>query len=330
MAVPYLLEKRIASVKRSLNWLPRRFYRDDHPDPANAIFISGAGRSGTTWLMEVLNAANDCRILYEPFNCEHVRLCRHFSARQYLRVDNDDPSYREPASAIFSGKVRDPWIDQYNRCRNADRRLIKDVRSTLMLKWLRNQFPQTPIIFIIRHPCAVSLSRLDFGWPTDLRERVFLQQADLVADHLRALMPQLAWADDPFERHVVDWCIENYVPLVQLHSGDAYIAFYEDLILQPAQEFAKLYNFLKRPFDDAMLERRHRRSASSRRRRGNLRIRRTRDDLAYGWRQHVSTSQIETTKRITSIFGLDQIYDEKFSPDPGRLQTLLSGTGAYA
>lgn len=328
MSIPYFIQARVGAFRRNLSWSMRRFYRDDDPDPAKSIFICGAGRSGTTWLVEVFNSTNEYRMLYEPFNCEQVRRCRHFSARQYLRPLNDDPAYLEPARAIFSGAIRDPWIDQYNRCKNARSRLIKDVRCTLMLKWIRNHFPETPMIFIIRHPCAVALSRLDYGWRTDLRENVFFPQKSLMADYLAPLTEQLAWANSPFERHVVDWCIENFVPLAQLDKGDVHLVFYENLLVSPTEELRKLFDFLKRPFDESILERRHRRSASSRLRRGNLGVVRSRDNPVDGWRRHVSPSELEAAGRITKIFGLDRIYGDSSGPNPSEVQAMITNVGA--
>ena len=50
------------------------------------------------------------------------------------------------ASMILSGRFHDPWSDQYNRRPVAGRRLIKEVRANLWVKWLRTQFPQVPAI----------------------------------------------------------------------------------------------------------------------------------------------------------------------------------------
>lgn len=52
------------------------------------------------------------------------------------------------------------------------------------LKWLRIRFPKVPLLFILRHPCAVVLSRKELGWPADSDLEPFLQQESLIEDFL--------------------------------------------------------------------------------------------------------------------------------------------------
>jgi hypothetical protein len=162
-------------VRCTFNAFAHSFYLDHDPDIAKSVFICGAGRSGTTWLAEILNRSGSFRYLYEPFNRGQVRQCRHFSARQYMRPSDHRTEYLGVAEAIFSGKIRSGWIDQYNSWGLTRYRLIKDVRSTLMLKWIRDHFPQMPIVFVVRHPCAVAFSRCKEGWRTDLRDAFTLK-----------------------------------------------------------------------------------------------------------------------------------------------------------
>lgn len=330
MSLPYFAAERLRSAKRNLTWLRTRFYRDSNKDSSKSIFVCGAGRSGTTWLVEVLNSSNELRMLYEPFNCDRVRRCKHFQSRQYLRPDVSDRAYLEPAREIFTGTIRDPWIDQFNRCKNASARLIKDVRSTLMLKWIRNNFPHMPIVFIIRHPCAVALSRVDYGWPTDLRERVFSPQKQLMEDHIGDRLAQISWANSPFQRQVADWCVETFVPLEQLADSDAYVVFYERLMADPAGELRKLFDFLGRRFDESALERLDRQSASSKVRRGNLGVERARQRGLNGWRRHVSTADLEAAIEIMRVFGLDGIYGDDSQPDSARVKAMLAKAAAGA
>jgi hypothetical protein len=311
-------------IRRNLSWHMRRFYPNADPSPAKSVFVCGAGRSGTTWLVEALNANNEYRMMYEPFNCNQVRACSRFYERQYLRPNDGNPDYLDPAAAIFSGNMRDPWIDQYNHCRNPRGRLIKDVRSTLMLKWIRTHFPEMPIVFIMRHPCAVALSRLDLGWRTDLREKVFFAQSTLVEDFLETFADAITWAEAPFERYVVDWSIENLIPLAQLGAEDAYVVFYENLVLNPVEEFQKIFSFLKRPFEESMLLTLHRRSASSRLKRGNLGAIRMHGNNIESWKKYVSAAQVAAAMKVIEIFGLDRVYGIDAQPRCTDAQSLFA------
>ena len=80
--------------------------------------------------------------MFEPFHCKKVTLLKGWRYHQYLRSDNRDEKFLEPATTILGGKIRNEWIDQFNRKRIVRKRLIKDIRANLLLKWIRENFPE--------------------------------------------------------------------------------------------------------------------------------------------------------------------------------------------
>jgi hypothetical protein len=312
-----------AGIGRVFNIVAHWLYLDLEPAYLRSVFICGAPRSGTTWLAEVLNHANDYRYIYEPFNREHVSLCRHFSERQYVRPHDDRPQFLEPARAIFAGRIRNGWVDQHNRKAIASRRLIKDVRSTLMLKWICEHFPGMPIVFMLRHPCAVANSRVKVGYANDLND-VLLRQPSLMEDHLAPFADQMSREQSAFEHQITDWCVENYVPLATLGKGDVYLAFYERLCVDPESELRKLFAFLKMPFDESS-RRRIARPSSTSRRRGERSAMLAGESLIDGWRKHVSAAEQKASEHITRVFGLDRIYGESSLPDAQFAESLIGG-----
>ena len=292
---------------RILNAIAHSFYWDYNNDVAKSVLVCGAGRSGTTWLAETINATNEFRYLYEPFNREHVPECRYFAPFQYLRPQEDDARYLGAARAIFSGRIRNAWIDQYNRRIIVRRRLIKDVRSSLMLKWIRNHFPEMPIVFVVRHPCAVAVSRIKLGFRTDRRDE-YCADRKLMADYLLPLSDEVQRADSAFERHIVDWCVSNLVPFSQLQKGDVFLAFYENICAAPEKEFERLYKYLGMAFDGSVLTRLNTPSASTGRKIMRTSRAHSAEQAVDGWRKHVSTENLAFTERITQAFGLYDIY----------------------
>jgi len=145
---------------------------------------------------------------------------RTFRNRQYLRPDDDDPRFVDPARLVLTGKLRNVWADNFNRRLIAKKRLIKDIRANLFLKWLDVHFPGMPIVLLLRHPFAVASSRLHHDWSNDLAD--FLKQDALMADFLEPHRRLIETVGDPFEKHVVQWCVENWVPLKQFRRGDNY------------------------------------------------------------------------------------------------------------
>jgi hypothetical protein len=286
--------------------------KGDHRD---AVFLAGSGRSGTTWLSEVINYKGGYRYVFEPFNPARVSAFGHFRSKQYLRPDDTSEAFLEPARLALSGALKDPWTDRFNARFMARRRLIKDIRANLLLLWMRANFPGMPIILLLRHPCAVVTSRLALGWKDNLGET--MAQEDLVEDFLLPMEAEIRAARDDFERHLFLWCIDNYVPLRQFARGEIHLAFYEDLLDNPEGGLRSLFGFLGEDLDDRVYARLGRPSLLSRRD--------APPPSVDGWRAHVDASQLERALEILALFGLDRVYGEGPMPDPSGAYSLMKG-----
>jgi hypothetical protein len=282
---------------------------DRHPDHRAAVFLAGTGRSGTTWVSDIINYANEYRYMFEPFHPQKVRICSHFRYRQYLRPDNQDQAFIEPAKAILTGRIRSRWIDSQNRKLLASKRLIKDIRANLLMYWMRARFPGMPLILIFRHPCAVANSKLKLGWDTHLNE--FLEQEDLMEDFLEPFRQEMERAETDFDKHVFLWCVENYVPLKQFERGELHLAFYETFCRNPGGEIDRLFSFLGRRPDPRALA--NLRTPSTMTRKDSAIV--SGDSLIDGWRKHVTDRQIDRAVEILSLFGLDKVYGHGSIPN---------------
>jgi hypothetical protein len=277
-------------------------------DHRNSVFIAGSGRSGTTWVSEIVNHRNGYRLVFEPFHPGKVGICGNFRRKQYLRPDDRREEYLEPARTVLTGGLRSTWTDRFNRKFVARRRLIKDIRANLLLGWMRENFQGMPIVLLLRHPCAVAASRLALGWKDNLSET--MDQEQLVEDFLLPVEAEIRGARDDFERHVFSWCIENYVPLRQFGPGEIHLSFYENFLAQPDDEVRRLLAFLGEDFDGRVYH--------ALRRKGE-------GPSVDAWRRSVSDSRLERTIEILGLFGLDRVYAEGAMPDPSGAHALMSG-----
>jgi len=276
----------------------------DHRD---AVFLAGSGRSGTTWVSEIINYRKEYRFVFEPFHPGKVRVCKNFRRKQYLRPDDRREEYLGPARTILTGGLRSAWTDRFNRRFVARRRLIKDIRANLLLGWMRANFPGMPMILLLRHPCAVAASRISLGWRDNLSET--MEQGDLVEDFLLPVEAEIRTARDAFERHVFSWCVENYVPLRQFGAGEIQLSFYENFLAHPEDEIPRLFNFLGEDFDARVYPT----------------LRRPKDTKGSvdAWRRCVSSSQLRRTVEILALFGLDRVYGEGAMPDRSGAHALM-------
>ncbi|HLJ84295.1 MAG TPA: sulfotransferase domain-containing protein [Candidatus Eremiobacteraceae bacterium] len=288
---------------RAVRALAAQVHLDIGGDQRATVFLAGSGRGGTTWIAEIINHDNKYRFIFEPFAALHVPMCRAFSNRQYLRTGDTRPEFVEPAKAIVSGKIRNGWTDFYNRRLISKRRLIKDIRAGLFLRWLSDLSPGMPIVLVLRHPCAVAASRVRYSWGFDMSE--FLGQSQLVADYLSPLRDRLAAISDPFEAHVARWCIENMVPVRQFCKGEIHVAFYESFRSDPRREVSRLFEFLQRPLDDAVFAHIARPSSMAWESAGGIKQGGSRSD---GWRSLITNAQAGRALDILKWFDLDRIY----------------------
>ena len=284
-------------------------------DHRSSVFLAGSGRSGTTWLSQIINYRRGYRYIFEPFNPREVGPFRHFRTKQYLRPEDRREEFLEPARLVLTGGLRDPWTDRFNGRIVARRRLIKDIRANLLLGWMRVNFPGMPIILLLRHPCAVVASRLDLGWKDNLSET--MEQRELVDDFLLPMEAEIRAAQGDFERHLFLWCIDNYVPLRQFGPQEIHLTFYENLLARPEVELRSLFASLGEDFDERVYARLGHPSPMSRK---NVPA-----PSVEGWRTRVSAHQLKRANEILRLFGLDRLYGEEARPDTSGAYALMDG-----
>jgi hypothetical protein len=157
------------------------------------LIIAGSGRSGTTWVLDVLAEANNLRPVFEPLNPFGVSEARPFCNR-YLRENDYEPELKCFMEKIFNGKLNHIWpntrflpsllrpsiskmsswnynytllsryknflIQYYYYVRKKSfRPITKFIRANLMLDWIERNFG-AKIVYIVRHPGAVVASKI--------------------------------------------------------------------------------------------------------------------------------------------------------------------------
>lgn len=279
----------------------------ENGDIRQTVFLAGTGRGGTTWVSNLINYDGAFRYVFEPFRPSRVPAVRSFSTRQYLRPENREARFLEPARAVLSGRVKNRWVDGHNARLWVQRRLIKDIRTNLLLKWMRTHFPAVPVVLLVRHPCATALSRTQMGWPAPLG--LFLEQEALMDDHLAPFAALLrsasgTSASGAFEQHLLMWCVENYVPLRQFAPGEVHLAFYERFHTDAEAETRRLFAHVGRRFDPAACAALERPSATARREGA---VHTGRDPLT-DWQRQLSASQKARAAELLARFRLDRLY----------------------
>lgn len=286
----------------------RNTFLVDFGELSGTVILAGTGRSGTTWVENIINANNDYRVMFEPFYSGKIDLLSGWKYRQYLRVDDRRDIYLDSARTILSGNIRDNWVDRYNTRWVAKKRLVKDIRIMLFLGWIKSNFPEIPIVFLMRHPCAVALSKVKLGWDTHLDE--FVSQPELLEDYLAPYEDLLGQSLSVFEKHIVLWCVESYVPLCQFSSNEILVVFYEELCANPDVEVKRIYSHINSNVTDGYEAAFSTPSALSRKESAIN----TGSDLVDAWRNALSDAEVSRAIELCGLFGLDRVYGAQSMP----------------
>lgn len=213
----------------------------------DAVLVVGTGRSGTTWVGDVIAAATHSRILFEPFVLRqdghflHLNQFTFGNPQGYLNrsiyLNGNEPdldSYKTQIDSIFGGRIRSPWIDQEVQPGIYGRRLIKDIRANLMLAFMARTWPGLKICFIIRNPVMVidsMMAKNKDGWMFDWMPSHALDQPRLMQDWLNPFQKDIERGETQVERLALRWCVENYIPLQQIQDLNNVLTIrYEDLV----------------------------------------------------------------------------------------------------
>jgi hypothetical protein len=215
------------------------------PTPSEAILLAGSGRSGTTWVSDLLCRVPGTQRIFEP-----LRQAARWrppgtwpSVRSpYLRPEGEYPGWHALLRDVLTGRCRSYWTDPSRTSFFPDRYLIKEIRANLMLGYIHDHF-QPRIIHVLRHPCAVVASRTRLDWRVNLGD--LLQQEELLEDELAGLAGDIERArSDSVASHAIWWAVESHVAGRQLRERPHFRAYYERLVSEPEASLRAMLEWL--------------------------------------------------------------------------------------
>ncbi|MCK5361175.1 MAG: sulfotransferase domain-containing protein, partial [Gammaproteobacteria bacterium] len=124
------------------------------------VWVIGDGRSGTTWLSDLINYDTQYHFIFEPVHPQRRREMRGYDLFKYLRHEQKDEKLEQFCNQVFNGKVftHDSAVPaRFPMC--PDKILVKDIFAHLMAKWVLNQNPEVKLVVLLRHPFSVALSK---------------------------------------------------------------------------------------------------------------------------------------------------------------------------
>jgi hypothetical protein len=288
------------------------------PEGHQDIFLFSTPRSGSTWLMELIWSQPGFKACNEPLDLRNPMVRRYLRITNWLELYNHNasPALHRYFQALCKGRLHamDP-VPFRGSYRLVTHRIIFKIINggEDRVNWFRDTF-NGQIVYLIRHPIAVSLSREYFPrvqaqLKSDYRQHFSKEQIDIAQ--------RLLENGSRLEQGVLAWCLENAVPL-RMATDDWLIIAYEELVFDPRPVIAKLAERLALPEPEHMLNRLAIPSAvkakSSPETQQALELGTDRRWLVEKWRSHVGEREERQAMEILAHFQLDVYQPGEFLP----------------
>ena len=272
------------------------------------LILAGSGRSGTTWILDVLSELNGLRPVFEPLHPDAIPVASPYT-NKYIASEERHPKLQKFLDTVFDGSFNSLWSDyrirtnllmprlssfsspgsmkalwgewasavkrykRYGRLLKSSPVLVKIIRGNLMLGWLREHY-NARIVFVVRHPGAVVESRLRISGPSwDTGPMLESYRNGQMLGPLEERYASLLNSKlDPAEAHTLIWCIENQLPMERASIDGYPVIFYESLLSDGEREWQRIvaaFEVPVNPFGSEVLSKPSQQSALARRKKIN-------------------------------------------------------------
>lgn len=292
------------------------------------IWLLGDGRSGTTWVCDLINYEKKYREMFEPFHPRYISDVNFIVPHQYIRPYELDDEIKKVANDIFSGKFTHERVDSANHFRLYEGIIVKDIFANLLCYSLWLNFQKVKPVLLLRNPFAVSLSKLkkkSWFWMTDPMD--LLNQKHLYADYLYAfedLIKQTSAKRNYILNQILIWSIINYIPLRQFHMGSIHICFYEKIYMDPEKEIRGIFEFIENSpkinLDKVKLRKIISRPSRMAGKGSNMLI--GASPIA-SWKDEIPPNIIDEGFNILQHFGFENLYDDESIPNEDVIKKMV-------
>jgi len=286
------------------------------PKAVEKVWLLGDGRSGTTWIMKLINHESRYITMFEPFHPEKIQQISDIKPNLFVPSEATNDVLKDFYKRVFEGDYIDPRISSKRKISVGLGVLVKDIFANLMAHSVCRQFSEVKPILLIRNPFAVAVSKLKKeSWSWANTPNVFLNQVSLneylSSEHL-TIISRLEKSNNPFMNQILTWAIINYIPLRQFSSDELQVIFYEHFYLNATEEICRLNHYIncgdcstlprdllcnpvkKNDFQSNLV---HGKSPLS------------------AWREVLSGSQMNDANVVLESFGLAGLYSSADLPD---------------
>ncbi len=211
------------------------------------IFIFSTPRSGSTWTKELFSSQRGMKFVNEPLNIRTASISDYLRTSDWrdLYADPVNPKVLEYFDSLESGHRDTSFVNTFPFKDNY--RFVTDRIVYKILHGLEDRIEEISqrynghIVYLMRHPIAVSLSRKACPRLQAFLDSPFRRH---FTDHQIAYSQDLINNGDQVSRMVLSWCLQNFVPL-RAPNKDWLFLTYEQLTLDPEPVLEKACDVLR-------------------------------------------------------------------------------------
>jgi len=287
------------------------------------ILVTGAHRSGTTWVGKMLAADADTAYISEPLNVLHrPGVFRAPVKHWYTYIDHENESEYLPAFhellnfeyhtllEIRSIRSRKDFLRMgrdfhtfFIGNMHGQRALLKDPFAVFSAPWFAQKL-NCQVVITLRHPAAFASSLKRLNWFFDFRD--LLDQPALMRDHLEAERAEMESIkpDDIIGQAALLWrMIYRFVHSTRSLFPDFKIVRHKDLALDPVEAYKALYKSLGLTFDkkveDIILNSSNSENPAELSKRNTHSVKLDSRASVENWKKHLNTDEITRIRKMT-------------------------------
>jgi hypothetical protein len=230
------------------------------------IFIFATRRGGSTLLRDVIYSQPGFNFISQPFNLRLFNPFKNSLPRvkmgQYVSLDDDERAMMKTyldrllaRKAVFRSQWQ-IWDRDFHWV--WDRYVVKILAAKALIEWFDQAYRgSVRIVYLTRHPIASSLSAITRGF--GLTAEAYLEDENLQKKYLTQSQHDLGWKllqnGSPLEKFVLNWCLENLVPLRLWEEKTWVTVSYESLVSRSQETAERLCEKLGLPDPERMVQR---------------------------------------------------------------------------
>jgi len=184
------------------------------------IAIVGLPRSGTSWLAKAVSLTEKTAYYFEP-DQEYDKKCLY----PYVHENQKNSSLKQHILKTFNGDIVNEYVIAEQGIKEilasmvAKNLLVKWVRFSFCLEWIKATFPDLVFVQIIRHPVPLFLSWASASrdWDPSYALTTILTQESLMEGPLKNYQYLMTSAKTPWEKAGAFWGASTYM---QYHAQE--------------------------------------------------------------------------------------------------------------